>query len=103
MVEAVSATRYLLLWFLAAVLEFPGAALAHRLDEYLQATLVAIEPGEIRLQINLLPGIAVAEEVLAAIDRDRDGVISKSEGRAYADALRRELTVRLDERDLELK
>src|SRR5579859_4000887 len=44
-----------------ALLVAPGTGLAHRLDEYLQATLVTIEPGEIRLQINFTPGVAVAE------------------------------------------
>ena len=43
MVEAVTTTlRRLPLLF--ALLAFPSAVFAHRLDEYLQATLVAIEP-----------------------------------------------------------
>jgi len=78
-------------------------ALAHRLDEYLQATLVAIEPDEVRLQINLTPGIAIAEQLLALVDRDRDGVISTNEARNYAEALKRDLIVRVDQRNVELK
>ena len=76
---------------------------AHRLDEYLQATLVAIEPDEVRLQINLTPGVAVAEQVLALVDRDHDGVISTNEAAGYAEVLRGDLIVRVDEGNLELK
>ena len=89
--------------FLLALLAAPSAAFAHRLDEYLQATLVAIEPGAIRLQMNLTPGIQVADQVLARIDTDRDGAISAQEAAAYAESLKRDLTVRLDQRVLELK
>ena len=88
---------------LFALLAFPSAVFAHRLDEYLQATLVAIEPREVRLQINLTPGVAVADQVLAMIDRDRDGLISTREAAAYAELLKRDLIVRLDQRNIELK
>jgi hypothetical protein len=79
------------------------SAQAHRLDEYLQATLVDIEPGDIRLQINLTPGMQVADKVLAVIDQNHDGVISPAEAVAYADLLKRDLTVRIDQRPLEPK
>ena len=102
MVEAVTRTLCRLP-LLLALLAFPSAVFAHRLDEYLQATLVAIEPSGVRLQINLTPGVAVAEQVLALIDRDHDGVISKNEAAAYAELLKRDLTLRLDGRKLELK
>ena len=58
---------------LFALIAFPPAVFAHRDDQYLQATLVAIEPSVVRLQINLTPGVAVAERVIAEIDRDHDG------------------------------
>jgi hypothetical protein len=93
--------RYLPL--LLAFLALPPAASAHQLDEYLQATLVAIEPGGIRLEINLTPGVAVADRLLALIDRDHDGIISTNEALAYAEMLKRDLIVRLDERVIELK
>ena len=73
------------------------------LDEYLQSTLVAIEPGDVRLKINLTPGVEVADKILAQIDRDRDGVISNDEAAAYSELLKRDLTVRMDGRDTELK
>jgi hypothetical protein len=88
---------------LIALLAFPAAVFAHREDEYLQATLVAIEPSGVRLQINLTPGVAVAEQVIARIDRDRDGAISKNEAAVYAALLKRDLTLRMGGRSLELK
>jgi len=81
----------------------PSTILAHRLDEYLQATLVTIEPGEIRLQMNLTPGVDVAQQVLSRIDRNGDSVISTNEAKAYATLLMRDLSLRLDQRNVELK
>jgi len=102
MVQAVTTTLRCLP-LLLALLAFPSPGFAHRLDEYLQATLVAIEPGGFRMQINLTPGVAIAEQVLALIDRDRDGVISTNEAAAYAELLKRDLIVQLDQRTVELK
>ena len=101
MVEIVNDLRRLSL--LLVLFAFPAAADAHRLDEYLQATLVEIEPNQVRVEINLTPGIQVADQVFSAIDTDHDGVISPSEAAAYADLLRRDLTLRIDERKVELK
>src|SRR5882724_9401524 len=95
--------RWILLGLLLRLFALPTTGLAHRLDEYLQATLVTIEPSEVRLQINLTPGVAVAEQVLSLIDRDRDGVISTNEATAYAKSLMRDVIVRLDQRKVELK
>ena len=97
----ITTRRRLSIWL--ALLAFPFTGSAHRLDEYLQATLVVIEPRSIRLQINLTPGVAVALPVLALIDGDRDGVISTNEAVAYAELLKRDLTLQLDERVLQLK
>ena len=101
MVEPV--IKHLRWLLLLTSLAFPSAGFAHRLDEYLQGTLVTIEPNNIQFQINLTPGVAVAERVLAVIDRDHDGVISTNEATAYAEMLRRDLVVRLDERHIPLK
>jgi hypothetical protein len=94
------ARRYLPL--LLAFLAVPSTVIAHRLDEYLQATLVAIGPGGFRFQINFTPGVAVAAKVLALIDRNGDGVISTNEAADYAELLKRDLTARLDGRNVEL-
>jgi len=76
---------------------------AHRLDEYLQAALVTIDPDRFRLQINLTPGVAVAEKVLALVDRNRDGVISTNEAAAYCELLKHDLIVQLDQHPLKFK
>ncbi len=61
-----------------------GQASAHRRDEYLQAARLAIDPGRVQIELDLTPGIAVAEQVLADIDRDGDKTIAPAEGRLYA-------------------
>lgn len=71
---------------LALLLALTGgsAASAHRRDEYLQATRVALDPSRVQLQLDLTPGIAVADRVLADVDGDRDGAISPAEQQSYA-------------------
>ena len=102
MVEVVNDLRRLSLLVLLLPLIPRTTAHAHRLDEYLLATLVEIEPDQVRLEINLTPGVQVTDQVLAAIDTDHDGVISPGEAAAYADVLKRDLIVRMDERKVEL-
>jgi hypothetical protein len=46
--------------------------------------------------------VAVAEGVLARIDRDHDGVISTNEAAAYTESLRRDLTLLLDSHEVAL-
>jgi hypothetical protein len=58
---------------------------AHRLDEYLQAARLAIDPDRVELALDLTAGIAVAEMVLSEIDLDENGSISVAEARAYSD------------------
>src|SRR5687768_9304186 len=104
MAGSVMATaRFLLLLGLLGLVGLPSPVFAHRLDEYLQATLVTIEPETLRLQINLTPGVAVAEQVLAVIDTDRDGVVSTNEANGYTDRLQRQLLVKLDDQEVKLK
>lgn len=56
---------------------------AHRLDEYLQAARIAIEPKHADIQLDVTPGAALAAVVLASIDGDGDGALSEEEQRAY--------------------
>jgi hypothetical protein len=76
-------------------------AFAHRLDEYLQGIILAIEKNHLEAQITLTPGVAVFPVVLAAIDTDGDGVISPAEQQAYARRVLADLSLRMD--DLPLK
>jgi hypothetical protein len=75
---------------------------AHRLDEYLQATLIEVRQKEVLIQLNLTPGVDVSDSVLRLIDKDKDGKISSAEGKAYAKAVVGELELRLDDRVLKL-
>ena len=80
----------------AALLSITMSARAHRLDEYLQATLISVEKDRVELQVRLTPGVAVLPIVLASIDRDADGVISDSEQRAYAERVLRDFSLTID-------
>jgi hypothetical protein len=81
----------------AAILALAGTpALAHRLDEYLQGAILSVEKNRLQAQMTLTPGVAVYPIVLAAIDTDSDGVISKAEQRAYAERVLRDLSLTMD-------
>jgi len=87
-------------WFavLAVWLATPASAGAHRLDEYLQATRLSIDDERVRLEIDLTAGVAVAREVFAWIDTNRDGQISNAEGEAYARQVLRSVVLSVDGR-----
>lgn len=70
--------------------------LAHRLDEYLQATRVSVATNRIDLSIDLTPGVAVVDQVLAVIDQDRDGRVSGDECTAYAQRVLKDIRIGLD-------
>lgn len=69
---------------------------AHRLDEYLQSTLISIEKDRVVGHMYLTPGVAVFSPVFAMIDTDRDGVVSESEQRAYANRVLQEVSLKID-------
>ncbi len=73
-----------------------GRASAHRLDEYLQATLIGVTPNGIELEVRLTPGVAMLPVLMTVIDQDRDGRISPEEERAYVARVARELELRVD-------
>ena len=60
-----------------------GPASAHRLDEYLQATLIGVTPQGTEVELQLTPGVAILQGLMTVIDQDRDGRISQAEERAY--------------------
>jgi hypothetical protein len=57
---------------------------AHRLDEYLQATRIALGPDAVDVEIDLTPGVAIASSIYASIDADHDGQLSSAERDGYA-------------------
>ena len=81
---------FMLLLFIAA------PAFAHRLDEYLQATLFSVESDGVRGSMRLVPGVAVAPAIIGDIDTNGDGVISAAEQKAYAQRVLGDLTLSVD-------
>jgi hypothetical protein len=77
-----------------------GVASAHRLDEYLQATLISVERGHVDVSMRLIPGIAVSADVIASIDTNGDGVLSPQEQCNYAQRVLSELALRIDGKKL---
>jgi len=74
--------------------------LAHRTEDYLQAARIGLEPDTVLVILHLTPGVAVAEEFTAALDRDRDGSLSTDEQREYARQVVSALKVEMDGRAL---
>ena len=87
---------------LPLTLAWAPAARAHRLDEYLQATFIAVAPTEVRLELCLTPGVALATNLLARLDTDHDGRLSPAEGAAYAEQVRQDLALATDHSPREL-
>jgi hypothetical protein len=72
------------------------SASAHRLDEYLQGTLISVEKTRLQAQMTLTPGVAIFPRLIASIDTDADGIISEHEQRAYANHVLRDLSLEID-------
>lgn len=80
----------------ALVLAISTRASAHQLDEYLQATRVAVGASGIVMHLDLTPGVGVAAEILALLDGDGDGRVSPVEAEAYGHAVLADVSARLD-------
>lgn len=80
-----------------------GVASAHRLDEYLQATLVAIAPRCVEIDLSLTAGVAVVSNVVAVMDINGNQVISPQEERAYGERVLGELTASVDDARVALR
>ena len=77
-------------------LTFATPGVAHRLDEYLQATTISVSPDRVRVEMRLAPGVAVASTVLDGLDTNANGVISPLEQRAYAEHVLRDVSLTVD-------
>jgi hydrogenase/urease accessory protein HupE len=86
-----------------ALLALATPAFAHRLDEYLQATTIDVEHDRIDLRVRLTAGVSAATKVLAAIDLNGDNRISDAEQSAYAERVRRDLSLKIDGQDAPLR
>jgi hypothetical protein len=77
-------------------------AVAHRLDEYLQATILSIEPGTVQATLRMVPGVAVASAVITHMDTNHDGALSMEEQHRYALEVLADLRLSEDGRPLDL-
>jgi len=71
-------------------------ASAHRLDEYLQATILSVEKDHVQVSMRLIPGVAVSSAVIASIDSNGDGVISEAEKWDHARRVLSDLSLSVD-------
>ncbi len=78
-------------------------ALAHRVDEYLQAATLLVSSNRVKLELRLVPGMEIAQKVLDTIDLDHNTVLSDAEQRTYALQVMRDLRFTLDARPIELE
>jgi hypothetical protein len=85
---------------IAIFLSLASDGFAHRLDEYLQATIISLEKDRIQASMRLIPGIAVSSAVMAIIDTNADGVISEAERHGYAERVLSDLSLSIDGRVL---
>ena len=91
-------------WALAAwVVAFPATAAAHVLDQYLQVAQVALAPDGVRVELRLVPGVQVADRVLALIDANGDGEVTAAEQQAYARDVRQYVTLAVDDQPLAME
>ena len=82
---------------IAAILLCAAApGFSHRLDEYLQATMLSVGKDQVVAEMRLTPGVAVAPVVLAGIDTNADGIISGAEQGAYAAKVLRDVSLTID-------
>ncbi|MGX7345353.1 hypothetical protein ACWM9A_05575 [Acetobacter pasteurianus] len=82
---------------------FVAPAWAHRLDEYLQATVIDVSRQEIDIVLRLTPGVDVAPQVLHQIDTDGDGGLSAQEQQRYTQHVISQLSLALDGTSLPIK
>ena len=87
-----------LLFCLLCACAFYLTVSAHVLDQYLQVAQIALSPGGARVELRLIPGVQVAERVLALIDVDGDGQISPAEEQAYARRVLSDISLEIDGR-----
>ena len=87
----------------ALVLALGSALSAHRRDELLQAARIAVAPERVDIELDLTPGIDVADDVIADIDRDGDRALSEDEKQAYVNRVSSPLALELDGRPLRVE
>ncbi|MDX2005211.1 MAG: hypothetical protein SFU83_08040 [Meiothermus sp.] len=92
--------RILLLLTLALL---GGWAVAHPIDELVQASYLSLSPDALELELNLTPGAQVAAPMMQLVDTDRDGLLTQAEVERYAANVLSELRLSVDGRAVNLE
>jgi hypothetical protein len=74
----------------------PDWAEAHRLDGVVQGAYLTLAPEEVRLELDVSPGLKVAAAFLSALDTDVNRTISGAEAQGYARRALAQSTLTLD-------
>jgi hypothetical protein len=83
---------------LGLLLTSAPAAKAHRVEGYLQATLIDLIPDRVELELNITPGLEKFSELLASVDQNHDGEVSTQEWNLYAAQVVEDLSLEFDHR-----
>jgi hypothetical protein len=86
-----------------SVLLSANPAFAHRIDEYLQATILSLQSNRVEASMRLIPGILVAPSVIAGIDSNGDGTLSGDEEQVYAQRVLGDLSITIDGKPVQTK
>jgi hypothetical protein len=82
------------------LLAFGNTAFAHRIDEYLQATILSLAENRVQASMRLIPGVLVAPSVIANIDSNGDGTLSDDEKKSYSQRVLDDLTITVDAKNV---
>ncbi len=69
---------------------------AHPVDEVAQGAYITLAPGEVRIELDITPGPAVAGALLRSLDTNADRRVTDEEARAYAERVLKQSTLTLD-------
>jgi hypothetical protein len=90
--------RYRALITIAILMAVVATPNAHVLDQYLQATRIALLPNRVDLELDLTPGLEIAPAIFLSINTNRDGEISAGEAETYAKQVLGSLVLAIDGR-----
>jgi hypothetical protein len=74
-----------------------SAALAHPMDECLQAAYLKLGPESLELELDLTPGERVAPTMLRLIDQNKNSFLDQSEVQRYGESVLKDLSVNVDD------
>ncbi len=91
-----------LLYILLSTCALHMSVAAHVLDQYLQVTQISLSPNQVRIELRLIPGIQVADQIYRVIDADGDNKISTKEEQKYAQLVLTDISLKLGEENIAL-